>query len=401
MQALLVSGHGETGLAAMRVSAAASQVAAAVCIVILSSCGGGGGGGSNPPAAAPAPPPPAPASLSLGPETCSAGSAGNFACSGISLHKRVPFATMGGTQGNDIWGWRDPLTGDEYALLGMTNGAAFVNVTSPENPVFVGRLPTETVTSNWRDIKVYQDFAYVVADGAGQHGMQVFDLTRLRGAGPDQTFVADNVYVEFANAHNLAINETTGFAYAVGTNTCGGGLHMIDLSTPINPVMAGACHTTDTHDTQCVSYVGPDADHPGSEICVSSSEDHVEVVDVTTKSTPLTLSATIYAQLGFVHQGWLTEDHRFFLVGDELDETTFGVPTRTHVLDVSNLDAPAYVFAYEAATRVIDHNLYVSGNRVFEANYTSGLRVLQMGDLGNEELTEIAFFDTSFLPTRN
>lgn len=378
----------------MRVSAAAGQVAAAVCIVILSSCGGGGGGSSNPPAAAPAPPPPAPAPLSLGPETCSAGSAGDFACSGISLRKRVPLDTMGGTQGNDIWGWSDPLSGDEYALMGLTNGTAFVNVTNPDNPVFVGRLPTQTVASNWRDIKVYQNHAYIVADGAGQHGMQVFDLTRLRGVATAQTFAADVVYGDFANAHNVAIDEATGFAYAVGTNTCGGGLHIIDIRTPINPLFAGCHATVDTHDTQCAVYHGPDAIHQSSEICFSSNENHVEVVDVTAKSAPVTLSASTYPQLGFAHQGWLTEDHRFFLVGDEGDEINFNVPTRTHVFDVSDLDAPQYVFAYEATTRAIDHNLYVVGNRVFEANYTTGLRVLEFGDLSNEELTEVAFFDT-------
>ena len=102
----------------------------------------------------------------------------------------------------------------------------------------------------------------------------------------------------------------------------------------------------------------------------------------------------VYPQLGFVHQGWLTEDHRFFLVGDELDESNFDVPTRTHVLDISDLDAPVFVFAYEATTTATDHNLYVLGNRVFEANYTSGLRVLKFGDLANRELMEIAFFDT-------
>ena len=64
------------------------------------------------------------------------------------------------------------------------------------------------------------------------------------------------------------------------------------------------------------------------------------------------------------------------------------------MFDVSDLDAPQYVFAYEAATRAVDHNLYVAGNRVFEANYTTGLRVLELSDLGNEELTEVAFFDT-------
>ena len=50
--------------------------------------------------------------------------------------------------------------------------------------------------------------------------------------------------------------------------------------------------------------------------------------------------------------------------------------------------------AYEAATTSIDHNLYILGSRVFQANYTSGLHVLEFGDLANSELAEVAFFDT-------
>ena len=278
--------------------------------------------------------------------------------------------------------------------MGMTNGTAFVDISDPDNPDYLGILPTRTVASVWRDIKVFEDHAFIVADGAGAHGMQVFDLTRLRGLMAPQTFSADTIYSDFGNAHNLAINEDSGFAYAVGTNTCGEGLHMIDISAPINPLFAG-CHSAfDTHDTQCVDYQGPDADYSNSEVCFSSAEDQVEIADVTFKASPITVSTSIYPELGFVHQAWLTEDHRFLLVGDEFDENVFDVPTRTHVFDVTDLDSPVYVFAYEAATASIDHNLYVLGNRVFEANYTSGLRVLEFGDLANRELSEIAFFDT-------
>ena len=344
------------------------------------SCGCGGGGSDS--------------SLTTGPDICAGGVAGDFSCSGIDLRSRVPLATMQGTGGNDIWGWVDPQTGNEYALMGMTNGTAFVDVTNPENPVFLGRLPTETVSSVWRDIKVYQGHAYVVADGAGTHGMQVFDLTRLRGQMAPQTFSADLVYGDFGSAHNIAINEDTGFAYAVGTNTCGGGLHIVNISTPNNPLFAGCHSTVDTHDTHCVSYQGPDADYFGSEICASSNEDHFEIVDVTDKTAPFTISSRTYPQLGFVHQGWLTDDHQFFLLGDEADETGFGVPTRTHVFDVTDLDAPVYVSAYEAATNSIDHNIYVLGNRVFEANYTTGLRILEFSNLANNDLIEVAFFDT-------
>ena len=355
-----------------------------VWAILIAACGGGG--------SKPLPPPPPP--LSTGPEVCTNGSAGDFPCSGVSLRKRISFQSMGGTAGNDIWGWVDTISGREYALVGMTNGTAFVDITDAENPVFLGRLPTETVNSVWRDVKVFQDHAYIVADGAGAHGLQVFDLTRLRGLATPQTFSADVLYGDFGNAHNIAINEDTGFAFAVRTNTCAEGLHMIDITTPNNPMFAGCYSATDTHDTQCVTYQGPDVDYLNNEICVSSNGNHVEIVDVTVKSAPVRISAPTYPQTGFVHQGWLTEDHRFFLVGDELDELNIAVPTRTHVFDVTDLDAPAFVFAYEAATASTDHNLYVLGTRVFQANYTSGLRVLEFGNLANRELAEIAFFDT-------
>ncbi len=118
---------------------------------------------------------------------------------------------MDGTRGNDIWGWFDAQSGNEYALMGMKNGTAFIDITNPEDPVFLGRLPTQTVASDWRDIKVYQDHAYIVANH-GAHGMQVFDLTRLRGLAAPETFSADVVYSDFENAHNVAINEESGFA---------------------------------------------------------------------------------------------------------------------------------------------------------------------------------------------
>ncbi len=149
----------------------------------FSACGGGGGGGGGaaptlpPPPPAPPPPPP-PTGLSVGPEICTGGNAGDFSCSGVSLSKRVSLETMNGTTGSDLWGWADAQSGNEYALMGMTNGTAFVDVTDPENPVFLGLLPTKTVAAPWRDIKVYQDHAYVVAETAGAHGVQVFDLTR-------------------------------------------------------------------------------------------------------------------------------------------------------------------------------------------------------------------------------
>ena len=104
-----------------------------------------------------------------------------------------------------------------YALVGLDNGTAFVDVTDTDSLVYLGKLPTETSASPWRDIKVYQDHAFIGSE-AGGHGMQVFDLTRLRSVdNPPVSFTTDAVYTGFGNSHNIVINEATGYAYPVGT----------------------------------------------------------------------------------------------------------------------------------------------------------------------------------------
>lgn len=327
---------------------------------------------------------------------CTNGQADIFDCHRIDLLEVVQLSDIGGGSGNDIWGWVDPVTGREWALVGRSNGTAFVDVSDPENPVYVGNLPTEGSSSTWRDIKTYADHAFIVADFAGNHGMQVFDLSRLRGVvSPPATFSADTVYTGFDRAHNVAINIETGFAYAVGSDTCSGGLHMIDISDPLNPTNAG-CFSGDgyTHDAQCVSYLGPDPDHQGAEICVNSNEDTVTIVDVTDKGNPTQLSRTGYSGAAYTHQGWLTEDHAYFIHDDEIDELTFGHTTKTYVWDVTDLDAPTLAGTYFADGMAIDHNQYILDGHTYQANYRRGIRVLSLDDLSQGVLSEAAYFDT-------
>ena len=143
-----------------------------------------------------------------------------YSMEGIELLSVVPLSILGPASGNDIWGWTDSQTGREYALFGRTRGTSFVDITDPVNPMFLGDLPTSTDFSIWRDIKVYNDHAFIVADNAGPHGMQVFDLTRLRGLTGPETFSADTTWDRFGfrSAHNIAINEDSGFAYIVGSD---------------------------------------------------------------------------------------------------------------------------------------------------------------------------------------
>ena len=158
--------------------------------------------------------------------------------------------------------------------------------------------------------------------------MQVFDLTQLRTVtSPPVTFAETAHYAGFGSTHTLAMNTPPGFAYAVGTRTCEGGLHVVDVRTPAAPRAAG-CFSFDgyTHETQCVIYTGPDTVYRDREICFNSNEDTLTMVDATDKLEQVQLSRTGYGGSAYTHQGWLTEDQRFFLVNDEGDELAVQAP---------------------------------------------------------------------------
>ncbi|MFW6084409.1 MAG: choice-of-anchor B family protein, partial [Gemmatimonadota bacterium] len=262
---------------------------------------------------------------------CSEGRAAGFECGGVDLVSFVPVEQLGGGRGvdvNDIWGWTDPETGHEWALVGRMDGTSFVDVTDPENPVVVASLPmTEGSNPNtWRDVKVYENHAYVVADGAGQHGVQVYDLTQLRDLDASDgpvTVEETALYTNVASVHNIVINEETGYAYAVGSGgggeTCGGGLHMIDIRTPAEPTFAGCFADASTgrqktgysHDAQCVVYDGPDQDYRGREICLGANETALSIADVTDKDDPVAISTATYPNVGYTHQGWFDEEQRY------------------------------------------------------------------------------------------
>lgn len=332
-----------------------------------------------------------------GPSGCVDGMADIFPCENVELVGFLTLDEIGGGSGNDLWGWTDPVDAREYALVGRSNGIAFVDVSIPTAPVYVANLPSHTGESSIvRDVKVHADHAFIVADNNPGHGMQVFDLGQLRSvASPPETFPNTAHYAGFSTAHNIVINEDSGFAYAVGSDTCAGGLHMIDITTPTSPVFAG-CYSADgyTHDAQCVVYNGPDTEHLGKEVCFNSNEDTVTIVDVTDKSQPVQLSRTSYPDWGYVHQGWLTEDQVYFVQDDEFDEIQNGHNTRTYTWDVSDLDAPVLNGHWDAAGQAIDHNQYVKGRFTYQANYERGLRVLEMISPETGEMSERAFFDT-------
>ena len=329
---------------------------------------------------------------------CENGMAGIYPCSDYDLVARISLEQLGesGISGRDCWGWTDPVTQKEYALMCTSDGTTFIDISDASNPVIVGKLPTATVNSSWRDVKVYNNHAFVVSE-AQNHGMQVFDLTRLRNiSNPPQTLTSDARYTGFGNAHNIVINESKGYAYAVGTTTFSGGPHFIDISNPSSPVAAGGyASNAYSHDAQVVTYNGPDTDYTGREILIGSNENEVVIVDVTNKANPTRISRITYNNIGYTHQGWFTDGQQYFILGDETDEINFGGNTRSIVFDFTDLDNPTFHMNYFGPTTAVDHNGYVNGNTFYLANYTAGVRMIDITAIAGGTLNEIGYFDTS------
>ncbi|MAZ72962.1 MAG: regulator [Flavobacteriaceae bacterium] len=335
---------------------------------------------------------------------CTGNTANGFPCENFNLQSRITPGQMDASFANDSWGWIDPVNGKEYALIGLNNGTAFIDISDPVNPVYVGKLPTHNGFIDggqvWRDLKVYNNHVFVVSE-IDNHGMQVFDLTRLRDAtNVPEVFTEDAHFDGFGSAHNIVINEETGFAYGVGATTFSGGIHFVNIQDPTNPISAGG-YAADgyTHDAQVLIYDGPDTDHTGKEIFIGSNGDFgpdnkIVVIDVSDKNNPQTISEMAYPNMSYAHQGWFTEDKNYFLLGDEIDEQDSGFNTRTIIFDVSDLDNPAVYFEYFGTTAAIDHNGYVVDNKFYMAAYNAGLRVLDISDIANQNISEYGYFDT-------
>lgn len=359
---------------------------------------------------------------------CNNGEADGYPCNSVDLYAHVDISQLSGDELSDIWAWTDPETGKEYAILGLISGVDIVDVTDPSNPIVVGFIPEPNAKSAssvpfqahddgglkgdsaWRDMKVHKNTLYIVSDYQPDYGLQFFDLTHLRNVeDPPVQFNNYGRYTEFGNAHNIFVNEESEYLYVVGSTTgaqCAeqGGLHIIDISVPNQPEFEG-CYVDENaggftergyiHDTQCVMYSGPDQEHQGKEVCFNSSEKSFLISDVTDKSNPSTISIETYSGASYIHQGWLSEDQRYFFMNDELDERYNHTNTRTYVWDLQDLDQPEMIGHYQHNTPSIDHNLYIKDDLMYQANYTAGLRLLDVSDPTPENISEVAYFDTT------
>ncbi|MBZ0179472.1 MAG: choice-of-anchor B family protein [Melioribacteraceae bacterium] len=258
---------------------------------------------------------------------------------------------------SDIWGYVDSQ-GNEYAFMGVYTGTTIVKLggfTLFNETAFI-----PGPNSIWRDIKVHDNYAYIITEGTGNGaGLQIVDLSLL----PDTAFLAVTYSETFTRAHNIFIDE--GFAYVVGTSG-GGGIHILDLSDPINPVETAYYGASGyVHDV----YVW-------SDTLVACAEDSYDLVDITDKSNPQKISESPPLPGRYAHSGWMTEDKKYFVACEEFnvdDITIWNLEDRTNWELVSQFELPG-------SSPV--HNIFMRGSFAHVSYYADGYVVL---DISNPE----------------
>jgi choice-of-anchor B domain-containing protein len=351
---------------------------------------------------------------------------------------------------NDLWGWTSP-NGEEYALTTHTGGIGIVRITDPTNPEFLGKLQSQdpfNFANIWGDVAIFGNYGYFVTEISGS-SLVIVDLSGLDALAPaDSPDAALPAPVElvapggYRSAHNIRINEASGFAYVAGVrlaegaanNACGNedpprfNTLILDLNAnPMNPPVAACLEDVGEHDFHVVNYTGPDADHQGKEIAfVFDGRDRegqasgtpvggkTLIWDVTDKANIVEIASFRVPGLVFSHNGWTTEQQDYLFIGDELDELVqagwdfsvfFAQPvaeptnkpqTGTYIIDIRDLDNPVFAERYADGTVGLDQNFVVKGDKLYLASATSGTRVLHIArdGSGNVGLAPFARMDT-------
>ncbi len=302
----------------------------------------------------------------------------NYINAQLNVELLGTFSSPNASRHSDVWGYVDE-NGREYALLLSFEGTYIIDVTNPSNPQEISFF--EDDSSIWRDAKVHENYAYVVTEGRGPNqpranGLQIIDLSDL----PNSAKLVKETAEFFNTSHNIFIED--GFLYAVGTDAISaqGGIQIIDLSDPVNPVLVSTYTQSDyVHDV----FVR-------DNILIACAADHYAYIDVSDKSNPqeISVSASIQVEGGYAHSGWMTENNRYFYAADEGNAFDLRV---YDLEDTSNWEIA--VNTWQMPTESTIHNIFIRDNFAHISYYTDGYVVL---DITNPEEPILAgHYDTA------
>lgn len=281
-----------------------------------------------------------------------------------------------GSKYSAIWGWTAP-NGREYAIMGCVTGTSFIDITDSTNIVEKDFVPGPY--SPWREIKVYQNYAYVVVDQNGT-GMQIINLSFL----PDSVnLVKTWTFSGFTQAHSISIEGQ--YLYLNGGNaSSNGGIRIVDLANPTTPVQRGQYSTRYVHD----SFIRNDTIYAAAMF-----SNRYDIINASNKNSPqLITSFNNLPNFSLTHNCWISDDRRYLFTTDESQTP----PGTVKVWNIQNFSNIQYVTSIRPAIPVnnnaIGHNLTVKGNLLVVSHYEAGIRFY---NISNPVLPiEIGYYDT-------
>lgn len=293
--------------------------------------------------------------------------AAQFTSQNVTLRSQVTLTQFGAGSAAGCWGYVSP-SGREYAITGLNNKVAIVEITNPAAPVIAGSVTH--ATGLWSEVQTYGHYVYASNETGG--GIDIIDLSNVDAVTNRVSLVQRMTTNGVDTTHTVTVDPVSGFLYLNGSNVGGGRLMAFSLANPANPTFAGQVDSTQgvyVHDSHVITYTsGP---YAGQQIafCFSGGTG-IDIINVTNKSNMVRLSRTAYSNLVYCHQGWTSADRQYLYVDDEIDDLPF-----TRVFNISNLSSLVELPQFYIGANSIDHNQYVRDGFIFQANYTSGLHI--------------------------
>jgi choice-of-anchor B domain-containing protein len=318
-------------------------------------------------------------------------SAQTYDSQNISLHGNWNDSTIVaepfyGIRYNGIWGWADGL-GREYALIGATNGVHVVDVTNPTNPVRVDFVPGRRSGCIWREIKTYQNYAYLISDDNSPNSFQIIDLQYL----PDSVSVVYDSDSLFERAHTLYVDGDRLYCGIVKGGVISGqsSMSVFSLSNPVNPSFLrdldsdfpGLLANQQVHDMLVKN----------DTVYASCAFDGLFIFryNPVANNHSLLGSITLYPQQGYNHSSALTADGNTLVF---MDEVPTGLACK--VMDVSDFSNLTITSTFQSNVGPTPHNPFMVDNTCYIAYYQDGLQVY---DVSNPALpVRVGYFDTQY-----
>lgn len=292
----------------------------------------------------------------------------------------------------DIWGYKHPVDGREYAIIGVAYGTSFIDITDPFIPVEVEFI--SGLSSDHRDIKTYQNYAYIATDENGT-GLEIVDLSNLPNPVPPPTIWTSPNFT--GRAHNVFIDATPPARLFLcgASGVPGEGILMADLTNPANPQEITFYDASVVHDL----FVRNDTLFACSPGPVGGPADpKIRIFDVSNNMFDPIVSLP-YPQNQYPaeplinhhpHNVWTTEDGKYMVTADEHDG---GAAIFWDIQDVNMItETDPNRFPVKNFPDARMHNVFIKGNFCYIAHQSHGLVVLDIYDINN--VIEVATYDT-------